>query len=171
LGKEEAMSLSRRKTCCLAAAGLVLICLAALGGLLNDDRAQLLGAAAAAEGQSQPQAGSNEKLRALLLERYDILKGIVESRKKWLESGRGTASEFMDVTIAMFHAEADLCSTDAQRIAVYEKLAAALREHEAWTERKAAAGRPEMDAWRVKVARLEAQIRLEQLRLSQRPSK
>jgi len=164
------MSLSQRRTFCLASASLLLICLAAPGGGLHSDRAQLLAVADGAEGQNQAQAGSNEKLRELLLERYDILKGIVESHKKWMELGRADASGLMDATVAMFHAEADLYLTDAERIKVYEKLVAALREHEAWAERKAAAGRPEMDAWRVKVARLEAQIRLEQLRFAQEPS-
>ncbi len=165
------MSLPQRNICCLVSAGLVLICLAALSGRLHGGRAQLLAVAHAAEGQNQLQVGYNEKLRALLLERYDILKGIVESYKKSLELGRGDASGLMDATVAMFHAEADLCLTDTERIKVYEKLAAALREHEAWVERQAAAGRvTEAVVQQAKVARLEAQIRLEQLRLAQKPS-
>ena len=66
----------------------------------------------------------------------------------------------------MFHAEADLCSNDTERIKVYEKLVAALREYEAWAERRAAAGRDEADVLQVKVARLDAQIKLEKLRIA-----
>jgi hypothetical protein len=124
--------------------------------------------ARAAERQNPAQAGSNEKLRELLVERYDILKKILESYKSWLESGRGDPSGLKDATVAMFHAEADLCLTDSDRINVYEKLVAALREYEGWTERQAAAGRvTEVAVAQAKVARLEAQIRLEQLRLAQ----
>ena len=123
------------------------------------------------EGQELSQAGSGEKLRSLLLERYDILKDIVESDKKLLELGRGDIKALKNATVAMFHAEADLYSTNSERIKVYEKLVAALREHEAWAERRAAAGRPiEMGAWQVKVARLDAQIKLEKLRLTQNTS-
>jgi hypothetical protein len=105
------------------------------------------------------------------LERYDILKGIVESHKKWLEFGRGDALGLKDATVAMFHAEADLCPTDSERIKVLEKLVAALQEYEAWLKRQAAAGRAtESGVEQAKVARLEAQIRLEQLRLGQKAS-
>ncbi|HUV64745.1 MAG TPA: hypothetical protein VMW24_12665 [Sedimentisphaerales bacterium] len=166
------MSLSRRKMCCLVSIGLLLIGLATLGGWLGGGRAQLLATADGAEGQNPAQAGSNEKLRALLLERYDILKGIVESDKKWLELGRGNASGLKDATVAMFHAEADLCSNNAERIKVYEKLVATLREYEASLERWATAGRvTEGTVLQAKVARLEAQIRLEELRLAQEPSR
>jgi hypothetical protein len=165
------MSLSKLKTCRLVFISLLLICLALLSGWFGAYRAQLLAAARASEGQEQTQAGSEEKLRTLLLEKYDILKGIVESYKKLLESGRAETSEVVSATVAMFHAEADLCSSDAERIKVYEKLVGALREHETWAERRAAAGRPiEMGAWQVKVARLDAQIKLEKLRLTQNTS-
>jgi flagellar hook-basal body complex protein FliE len=123
------------------------------------------------ERQNPAPTGSKEKLRALLLERYDVLKDIVESCKKWLELGRGDASALKDATVAMYHAEADLCLTDAERIKVYEKLVAALREYEGWIERQAAAGRvTEVSVAQAKVARLEAQIRLEQLRLGEAAS-
>jgi hypothetical protein len=152
--------------CCLVSGGLVLICLAVLSGRLGGDRAGFLAVADAAEGQDQAQVGSKEKLRALLLERYDILKGIVESEKKSLEVGRGDATALKDATVAMFHAEADLCSTSSERIKVYEKLVAALREYEALAERRAAAGRDETAVLHAKVARLDAQIKLEKLRLA-----
>jgi flagellar hook-basal body complex protein FliE len=161
------MSLSKQTTCCLVFLSLVLICLAVLSGWFGDYRAQLLAAASAAEGREQAQAGSEEKVRMLLLERYDILKGIVESEKKSLEVGRGDATVLKDATVAMFHAEADLCSTKAERIKVYEKLVAALREYEGWAERRAAAGRAtDVAGQQAKVARLEAQIKLEKLRLA-----
>jgi hypothetical protein len=161
------MSLLKRKTCRLVFVVLLLICLAVLSGWFGGYRAQLLATARAAEGREQAQAGSEEKLRALLLERYDILKGIVESEKKSLEVGRGDASALKDATVAMFHADADLCSTNSERIKVYEKLVAALREYEAWAERRAAAGRAtEAAVLQAKVARLDAQIKLEKLRLA-----
>ena len=164
------MSLSKRNTCCVAFIGLLLICLVVLSGWFGAYQVQLLTAARAVEGREQAQAGSEEKLRALLLERYDILKDIVESDKKLLELGRGDINALKNATVAMFHAEADLCSNDTERIKVYEKLVAALREYEAWAERRAAAGRDEADVLQVKVARLDAQIKLEKLRLTQNTS-
>ena len=155
------MSLSQRKTCCLVSAGLLLICLAALGGW---PRAQLLAVADGAEGQSQSQAGSNERLRELLLERYDILKRFAKSYTELLKFGRVEMSDVVNATVAMFHAEADLCLTDAERIKVYEKLVETLRGFEESAVRMPAR------AMEVKVARLEAQIRLEQLRLAQEAS-
>lgn len=159
------MSLSKRNTCRVVFIGLLLICLALMGGSFGAYRAQLLATARAAEGREQAQVGSEEKLRALLLERYDILKDIVESDKKLLELGRGDIKALKNATIAMFHSEADLCSTNSERIKVYEKLVDALREYEAWTEKRAAAGRDEVDVLQTKVSRLDAQIKLEKLRL------
>jgi hypothetical protein len=161
------MSLSKRKTCRLVLIGLLLICLVVLSGWFGAYRAQLLATARAAEGREQAQAGSEEKLRALLLERYDILKDIVESDKKLLELGRGDIKALQKATVAMYHAEADLCSTNTERIKVYEKLVDALREYEALVGRRAAAGQVnDMAVLQAKVARLDAQIKLEKLRLA-----
>lgn len=161
------MSLSKRKTYLLVFISLLLICLAVLSGWFGAYRTQLLATAIAAEGQEQAQAGSEEKLRALLLERYDILKDIVESDKKLLELGRGDIKALKNATVTMFHAEADLCSTNAERIKVYEKLVAALREYEALVGRRAAAGQVnDMAVLQAKVSRLDAQIKLEKLRLA-----
>ncbi len=165
------MSLSQRKIFCLVSAGLVLICLAPLSGRLHGNRAQLLAVARGAQGQSQAQAGSDEKLRALLLERYDILKRFAESYNELLKFGRVEWSDAANATVAMFHAEADLCLTGSERIKVYEKFVETLRGFEASIASEAAASRrPRAEADKVKVARLEAQIRLEQLRLAQKPS-
>ncbi len=164
------MSLSRRKTCCLVSGGLLLICLAALSGRLQSDRAQLIGVARAAEGQNRARAGSNERLRALLLERYDILKRFAESYTELLKFGRVEWSDVANATVAMFHAEADLCVTDAERMKVYEKLVETLRGFEESLTREAAARRPTVEGDKVKVTRLEAQIRLEQLRLEEKLS-
>lgn len=166
------MSLSQRKTCCLVSAGLVLICLAALSGWVQGGKAQVLAAAEAAEGPNPAQAGSNEKLRELLLERYDILKRFAESYNELLKFGRVEMSDVANATVAMFHAEADLCLTDAERIKVFEKLVETLRGFEESVVKEAAAGlRPPGDVLKPKVARLEAQIRLEQLRHAQGASK
>lgn len=112
------MSLSQRQTCCLVSSGMFLICLAALSGWLRGGRGQFLATADAVERQSQAQVGSKEKLRALLLERYDILKRFAESYQELLKSGRVEWSDVANATVATFHAEADLCVTDAERIKV-----------------------------------------------------
>jgi len=148
--------------------GLLLICLASVSGWLRGDEALLLTIADAAERQNQLQTGSNEKLRELLIERYDVLKTLAENLNQQLSQGRAEISEVRNATIAMFYAEADLCATDSERVKVYEKLVATLREQEESTARWVDAGRlPRMEVLRAKAARLEAQIGLEKQRLAQ----
>lgn len=162
------MLLSRRKVRCLVSTSLLLICLAALSAWLRGDKAQFLSVAHAAEGRNQLQTGHSDKLRELLIERYDVLKAIRDDMNRLLEYGRGDITELRDITIAMFNAEADLCTTDSGRIKVYEKIVDILRKQEEALAREAVAGqRSPYEAQRAKVARLDAQIRLEKERFSQ----
>jgi len=122
-------------------------------------------------GDEQGQSGSHERLRALLTERHDILKRRVASVQFQLKNGRGDVSALRDVTIAMYRAEADLCTSDAARIAVHEKLVNVVREQQELAARRVAAGR--IPAWELdeaRVATLEARIELERLRLAQQTS-
>lgn len=163
------MLLSKRKICCILSISLLLICLALLSEWLRGNEAQFVTLAQAAEGQNQLRAGSNEKIRELLKERYDVLKTIVEEMKRLMEAGRHPGiTELRAATVAMFYAEADLCTTGSERIKVYERLVGALRVLERELEREVAAGqRIPAEILRAKVPRLEAQIRLEKERLAQ----
>ena len=163
------MLLSKRKICCILSISLLLICLALLSGWLRGNEAQFITLAQAAERQNQLQAGSNEKIRELLKERYNVLKAIVEDMNRLLDYGQHPGiTELRDATVAMFNAEADLCTTGSGRIKVYEKLVDVLRKQEEGLAREVSIGqRNPTEILRIKAARLEAQIRLEKQRLAQ----
>ena len=127
-------------------------------------------AASSVAGDEREPAGSAERLRALLVERHEILKKGVANLQKFVDSGRADVLELSAMMTAMYRAEADLCRTDAARIKVHEKLVETLKTHEGLAVRRADAGR--MTDWQLdktRVATLEAQIELERLRLGQRP--
>jgi flagellar hook-basal body complex protein FliE len=145
--------------------------LAVQSGWLGGDQARLLAPAHAGENKSKAQTGSNERLRELLEERYEILKTLVESEKHLVKIGQGSSRRIVEATAAMLRAEADLCETDSARIEIHEKIVAALRECEALIDREAKAGMAgQNDVMRTKLPRLEAQIELEKLKLAQQAS-
>ncbi len=152
------MTTPRSHTRHLLVGGLVLIGLMALV------------ACSRAAAEREP-AGSEERLRAMLTERYETRQRAVERLRLFVNSGRVELSELSAQMTAMYLAEADLCTTDAARIKVYEKLVATLKEHEDLAVRRADAGR--MGEWEVDkahAATLDAQIALERLRLGRRPN-
>jgi hypothetical protein len=117
-------------------------------------------------GHEREPSGSNERLRDLLTERYDMLKEMLASLQIHLESGRADIGEWRDATIALHRAEAELCTTDVARIKVYEKLVEAMQTQQDWAARREAAGR--ISKWQLAeagVATLQAKIDLERLRL------
>ena len=166
------MSSRQKWACCLVSGSLLLICLAAQSGWLGGGRAQLLAPARAAEQQNKAQTGSSERLRELLEERYEILKTFVEREKELVKIGQGSIREIVEATAAMLRAEADLCSTDSARIKIHEKVVTVLREWEDTIIRAAKAGRAYRgDVRKTTLARLEAQIELEKLKLAQQISR
>jgi hypothetical protein len=138
--------------------GLLLVYLAAPGGH-------------AGERQKKAQTQSSDKLRELLEERYEILKTFVETQKQLVKIGQGSVRKIAEATAAMLRAEADLCSTYPERIEIHERIVTILRENEDALAREAKAGyaSPEAVA-KVKLARLEAQIELEKMKLAQQAS-
>ena len=118
-------------------------------------------------GESGP-AGSEERLRELLTERYNVLKQMLASLQLFVEDGRADVAEWRRAAIALHRAQAELCTTDADRVKVYEKLVEAMRTQQDWATRRADAGR--ISNWELAEARaatLQAQIDLERLRLEQ----
>jgi hypothetical protein len=119
-------------------------------------------------GDEKEPAGSAERLRALLTERYELLKKDVANLQTSVEFGGADIFELSDAMTAMYHAEADLCKTDAERIKVYERLVETMKTHEKAAVWRADAGRmPESDLAKARLAIINAQIDLERLRLSQ----
>jgi hypothetical protein len=99
----------------------------------------LLAAPFVAGGESEP-SGSEERLRELLTERYNILKQMYTSFQAQLKFGRVDYVEWRRATFTLHHAEAELCTTDAARIKVYEKLVQAIQTQEDLAVRRTNAG-------------------------------
>ncbi len=127
-------------------------------------------ASAAGSGASKP-SGSNERLRELMTQRYEILQRAMRNSQHMQERGLLDFPALRNLTLALYRAQADLCTTDADRAAAYEKLVDALTAQEKLLERQAASGRvPEIQVDEGRVATLNARIDLERLRLGQAPS-
>ena len=126
----------------------------------------LLPTTAFVAGDEQKPSGSNERLQALLTERYTVLKEMCDTMQRSLAYGRADLADYRNVTIALHHAEAELCTTKAARIRVYEKLVEAMKSQQGLVIRQQTAG--QISQWQLneaKVATLQAQIDLERLKL------
>lgn len=127
-------------------------------------------ASAAAAGKAPP-AGSPERLRELMTQRYEILQRVMKESERMRERGLLDLPTMRSLTIALYRAQADLGTTNAERVEVYETLVDALRAQEKLLERLSASGRvSEIEVEEGKVATLNAQIDLERLRLGQAPA-
>ncbi len=146
----------------IATWALVGIGFCALGAVVTESAAQ-------APGDAERQtATSNERIKALTAERYDILRHIADSVEKHFASGMATLVEWRDAKLALYRAQADLCTDRAKRIAVHEEMVDFLRKCEQLAQRSADAGRAtQIEVDRARVATIEAQIALERLRLGQ----
>jgi len=108
------------------------------------------------------------QLRALLQERYEVLRAVAGLLNQQYSAGRVGILDIRDAIIEMLHAEADLRSTSSERIKVYEKLVSILQEQDKSLAVAVNAGKVnQMDFLKARVATLEAQIQLEKLRLTQ----
>jgi hypothetical protein len=107
----------------------------------------------------------------LLIERHDILKQRVASVRVFVENGRADLAELGAAMTDMYHAEADLCTTTAERIEVHRKLVDTLKTYEEQAAHAEEAGRiPTWELDKAHLATINARIDLERLRLSQRGS-
>ncbi len=117
-------------------------------------------------GNEQKPSESEERLRELLTERYDVLKNRLAFMEIFVENGRIDPAEWRSAIVALHHAEAELCTTDAGRVKVYERLVEAMQTQQDLAARREAAGR--IGPWQLaeaRIATIEAQIDLERARL------
>ena len=162
------MSSNQKRFGCILSAGLILICMTSPVGWLNINKAQLPTSAYAAEHPIQFQGDTNVQLRALLQERYEVLRAVAGLLNQQYSTGQVGILEIRNAIIDMLHAEADLRSTNAERIKVYEKLVTILQEQDKSLAKEVNAGRVnQMDFLKARVATLQAEIQLEKLRLPQ----
>jgi hypothetical protein len=130
-----------------------------------------IGLASAAGSGKRPSANANERIRELMTQRYEILQRVMKNSQLMFETGRLDIPALRNITIALYQAQADLCTTHAERVQVYEKLVEALATQEKLLERQATTGRvPEIQVDEGRVATLNARIDLERLRLGQAPA-
>ena len=162
------MTSTQKRICWLISACLLLICLTSPNGWLHGKNAQILTVARGAEHPIQFQGVPNEQLRKLLQERYAVLRAAVGLLNQQYSAGRVGILEIRDAIIEMFHAEADLSSTNTERIKVYEKLVTLLQEQDKSLAEVVNAGRvTQMEFLRARASTLQAEIDLEKLRLPQ----
>ena len=162
------MSSTQKRFRCLIITSLLIICLTSPNQSFNANKTQLLTTAYATEHPIQFQGETNEQLRALLQERYEVLRAVAGLLNQQYSAGRVGILEIRDVIIQMLHAEADLCSTNAERIKVYQKLVTTLQEQDKSLAREVSSGNVnQMPFLKARVATLEAQIELEKLKLLQ----
>lgn len=160
------MVLHRTQVHRLVSRGVLPVCVLALVGCFTYGLAR-----AAGPGAAKPSA-SKERLRELLTQRYEILQRAVKDSELTLKSGEVDVPTLRRLTIALYRAEADLCTTDAERVQVYEKFVEAMRVQERLLEGQFARGLiSEMRVDEGKVAALNARIDLERLRLGQAPAR
>ncbi len=113
-------------------------------------------------------SGSAERLRELMTQRYELLRGAVQNSELLLNHGRIDVLTHQNLTAALYLAEADLCTTEAKRMKVYEELVHALTWQEQLLERQADSGRAtEVQLAQGRLVTLNVQIDLERLRLGQ----
>ena len=162
------MTSTQKRICWLISAGLLLICLTPQNQWLHGNKAQILAAARGAEHPIQFQGGPNEQLRKLLQERYEVLRVAVGLLNQQYGAGRVGILEIRDAIIEMFHAEAEMSSTNTERIKVYEKLVTILQQQDKPLAEAVNAGRvTQMEFLRARASTLQAEIDLEKLRLPQ----
>jgi succinate dehydrogenase flavin-adding protein (antitoxin of CptAB toxin-antitoxin module) len=160
------MTSTQKRICCFISASLLLICLTSPNGWLHGSKTQLLTTARGAEYPIQFQGDPNEQLRKLLQERYDVLRAAVGLLNQQYSAGRVGILEIRDAIIEMFHAEAEMSSTNTERIKVYEKLVTLLQEQDKRLAEVVNAGRvTQMEFLRARASTLQAEIDLEKLRL------
>jgi hypothetical protein len=159
---------SRKRFGFILSVCLILICVTSPVGWFNSNKEQLPTTANAAENPIQFQGDTNQQLRALLQERYEILRAVAGMLNQQYSTGQVGILEIRNAIIDMLHAEADLRSTNTERIKVYEKLVTILQEQDKTLAVAVNAGKVnQMDFLRARAATLQAQIQLEKLRLAQ----
>lgn len=127
------------------------------------------GGCASGAGADDPKpAVADTRLRELMTQRYEILQRMVQDGQRQLDAGRLDAPTFQNLTDAMYRAQADLCTTTAERVKVYEKLVEFSAAQEELVARQVEAGRAlRVQVTQAKLVTLKAQIDLERLRLGQ----
>lgn len=109
-------------------------------------------------------ATDGDKVNALLKQRLETLRAVLDLAEKAHAAGSGRFDKVVEARLAVFAAELDLCRTDAERVKVLEKVVAETKRLEADAEKAEA---PPGTVLAAKVRRLDAEIALERVRVKQ----
>lgn len=106
-----------------------------------------------------------DRVRALRVERRELLTRMVAAEQELFKKGSATSQQVCEAVIELNQAELELCETREARIKVLEHLVEYLRHHEQVSETKVENGRSsQREHFRVTALRLRAEIDLERMR-------
>lgn len=138
---------------------VVTFCLVMLAAFVSgalSNRTQILPGATAAE-------ANETKIKTLRQERLTVLQDIAEMTFQLYQHARVSFSEVIEARREARIAELELCETDVERVAIWERMLTETKELEQLTLVRKEAGRDtEASLLRAKADRLEVEIALEQ---------
>lgn len=104
----------------------------------------------------------NAKIKQLLQERLATLKEVVKVATQDYQAGKVSFDRVSKATNDLLNAELELCQTDKERIAVFEKLVATAKDNETSAKARFKAGVAlQSDVLLATASRLDAEIALE----------
>jgi len=115
------------------------------------------------QGESAKPAGAaDSKLKVLLKEKLAIAQEAATLTTTAYQSGGTSFSEVVEANQAVGKAQLDLCDTNAERVAVLERMLAQARDFETiTTERVKTAAVPKTTLLKAKLSRLDVEVALE----------
>ena len=106
---------------------------------------------------------SSRKVTELQKERIATLKEAVDQLTVLFRNGKVEFDEVIDTQLQSLEAELEVAEKDSDRITLYKNMVGVLKQYEALADERVKSGRgTQAAALKIKVRRLEAEIRLEQ---------
>lgn len=105
---------------------------------------------------------NDNRIKNLRQEKLTALQAVAEMIGIFHRNGRAPYTDLVEARVAARHAELELCETDAERVAVLEKMLTEAREFEQFHRaQKEAAQGTEVEVLKAKAARLDVEVALE----------
>jgi uncharacterized protein (TIGR03067 family) len=129
---------------------------------ISEEKKEQVDEAKKAELLATAQELKDGKIKELLKERLDVLKGLVKVAETACLSGTMTYADLAQANARLTSAELELCTTDKERLAVLEAAVAVARGYEKVVEQQYNAGRAtQASVLNAKANRLETEIAVE----------
>ena len=111
------------------------------------------------------ESAAKPKLKALLDEKVAVTQEAAAQATRAYQSGEATFAEVLEANQAVGNAQLDLCDTNAERVAVLERMLALARDYEkSVVERVKSGTSPASTTLKAKLNRLEIEITLERVK-------